>query len=66
MIASNGLKAMDKSSILVVEDTDTAAKLICMMLTKLNCSSSRAENGKRAIDILRDAIPGMYNLILMD
>mmetsp|Transcript_41405 Transcript_41405/g.42033 ORF Transcript_41405/g.42033 Transcript_41405/m.42033 type:complete len:371 (-) Transcript_41405:125-1237(-) len=66
MIASNGLKAMDKSSILVVEDTDTAAKLIRMMLTKLNCSSSRAENGKRAIDILRDAIPGMYNLILMD
>jgi len=66
MIASNGLKAMEKSSILVVEDTDTAAKLLCMMLAKLNCSSFRAENGKRAIDILRDAMPGMYNLILMD
>lgn len=66
MVASKGLKAMDKSSILVVEDTDTAAKLICMMLAKLNCSSLRAENGKKAIDILHDAIPGMYDLILMD
>ena len=66
MIASNGLKAMDKSSVLVVEDADSAAKLIRMMLTKLHCSSNRAENGKQAIDILRNALPGMYDLILMD
>jgi len=66
MIASKGLQAMDKSSILIVEDTDTAAKLTHMMLTNLNYSSSRAENGKRAIDILRNAMPGMYSLILMD
>ena len=53
--------------ILVVEDTDVSATLICMHLRKLNCTSHRAENGEVALEMLRSApAPNMYSLILMD
>jgi len=53
--------------VLVVEDTDVSASLLCMHLRKLNCTSHRAENGEVAIEMLRSApAPNMYNLILMD
>ncbi len=53
--------------VLVVEDTDVSASLICMHLRKLNCTSHRAENGEVAIEMLRSApTPNMYSLILMD
>jgi CheY-like chemotaxis protein len=42
------------------------AKLLCMQLGKLNCSTVRCENGKEAVDLLRCAAPGMYSLVLMD
>ena len=32
--------------VLVVEDTDVSASLLCMHLRKLNCTSHRAEDGK--------------------
>uniref|UniRef100_A0A7S2GWN1 Response regulatory domain-containing protein n=1 Tax=Octactis speculum TaxID=3111310 RepID=A0A7S2GWN1_9STRA len=65
-VASQGLKAEMPPLILVVEDTDICAKLICMTLRKLNCATKRAENGQVAVDMLREAMPGMYSLILMD
>lgn len=53
--------------VLVVEDTDVSASLLCMHLRKLNCTSHRAENGEVAMEMLRSAPhPGMYSLILMD
>lgn len=53
--------------VLVVEDTDVSASLICMHLRKLLCGSHRAENGEVAIEMIRNAPdPNMYNLILMD
>ena len=53
--------------VLVVEDTDVSASLICMHLRKLLCGSHRAENGEVAIEMVRSAPdPNMYNLILMD
>jgi len=53
--------------VLVVEDTDVSASLICMHLRKLLCGSHRAENGEVAIEMIRSAPdPNMYNLILMD
>ena len=53
--------------VLVVEDTDVSASLICMHLRKLLCGSHRAENGEVAIEMVRSAPdPNMYSLILMD
>ena len=53
--------------VLVVEDTDVSASLLCMHLRKLNCTSHRAENGEVALEMLRSApTPNMYSLILMD
>eukprot|EP00986_Skeletonema_menzelii_P007694 scaffold3032_cov120-Skeletonema_menzelii.AAC.6 len=53
--------------VLVVEDTDVSASLICLHLRKLLCGSHRAENGEVAIEMIRSAPdPNMYNLILMD
>jgi CheY-like chemotaxis protein len=65
-IASQGLKATDSPGVLVVEDTDACAKLLIMMLTKMNCVPTRAVNGKEAVDIIRNSSPDMFNLILMD
>ena len=53
--------------VLVVEDTDVSASLLCMHLRNLNCTSHRAENGEVAISMLRSApAPNMYSLVLMD
>ena len=53
--------------VLVVEDTDVSASLICMHLRKLLCGSHRAENGEVAIEMLRSAPDvNMYSLMLMD
>jgi CheY-like chemotaxis protein len=53
--------------VLVVEDTDVSASLLCMHLRKLNCTSHRAENGEVALEMLRSAPdPSMYSLVLMD
>jgi CheY-like chemotaxis protein len=39
-----------------------------MQLNKdiMNCSTRRAENGQVALDILRNSMPGQFDLILMD
>jgi CheY-like chemotaxis protein len=65
-IPSSGLGSTDPPSILVVEDTAMCAKLLCMILRKTGCSTTWVENGQMAVDLLRDSVPGMYSLILMD
>ena len=66
LLAEWGVKSQDPPSVLVVEDTKACAKMLCMTLSRFNCSSKVAENGKIAVDILREATPGTYDLILMD
>lgn len=65
-IARNGLKAMDPPSILVVEDVNSCAKILCNALRKVNCATTWVENGQEAVDLLRTSPPGMYSLVLMD
>jgi CheY-like chemotaxis protein len=65
-LAECGIKSQVPPSILVVEDTKTCAKMLCMTLRKFNCSSKWVENGQLAVDILRTSAPGTYDLILMD
>ena len=64
-LASDGLKAMELPSILVVEDVPMCAKLICTILRQFNCPTKWVKNGKDAVDLLRKE-PGVYSLILMD
>jgi len=62
-----GVSPGSRPLVLVVEDTDVSASLLCMHLRKLNCTSHRAENGEVALEMLRSApTPNMYSLILMD
>jgi CheY-like chemotaxis protein len=65
-VASRGLKALDSPHVLVVEDTPTAANILCMLLKRLGCSTDRAENGQQAVDMLRGSTEGLYDLVLMD
>jgi signal transduction histidine kinase/ActR/RegA family two-component response regulator len=65
-IPSSGLNATDPPSILVVEDTAMCAKLLCMVLRKSLCSATWVDNGQKAVDLLRESLPGTYSLILMD
>jgi CheY-like chemotaxis protein len=65
-LAECGIKSQVPPSILVVEDTTVCAKMLCMTLSKFNCSSKWAETGQEAVDILRTSAPGTYDLILMD
>jgi PAS domain S-box-containing protein len=65
-VASRGLKALDSPHVLVVEDTPTAANILCLLLKKLGCTTDRAENGQLAIDMLRGSTEGLYDLVLMD
>jgi PAS domain S-box-containing protein len=65
-VANRGLKALDSPHVLVVEDTPTAANILCMLLKRLGCSTDRAENGQLAVDMLRGSAEGLYDLVLMD
>jgi CheY-like chemotaxis protein len=65
-LAECGIKSQVPPSILVVEDTKACAKMLCVTLSKFNCSCKWAENGQIAVDILRTSASGSFDLILMD
>mmetsp|Transcript_4270 Transcript_4270/g.9202 ORF Transcript_4270/g.9202 Transcript_4270/m.9202 type:complete len:802 (+) Transcript_4270:255-2660(+) len=65
-VAKCGVKAQMPFSVLIVEDTDICARLLGMQLKKMKCSTQRAENGQVALDILKNSMPGQFDLILMD
>lgn len=44
----------------------TGARLLMMQLKKMKCSTQRAENGRIAIDLLKDSLPGTFDMVLMD
>ena len=53
--------------VLIVEDTDVSASLLCVQFRKLNCIPHRAENGEVAIEKMFSApAPYRYSLVLMD
>jgi len=37
-----------------------------MQLKKMKCSTQRAENGRAAVDVLRDSLRGSFDMVLMD
>ena len=37
-----------------------------MQLKKMKCSTQRAENGNIAVDLLRNSMPGTFDMVLMD
>jgi CheY-like chemotaxis protein len=65
-VAGRGLSALDAPHVLVVEDTDMCAMIVCMLLKKLGCSTDHAENGAEALEMLKNAEPGLYSMVLMD
>jgi CheY-like chemotaxis protein len=66
LLASMGVKSKNPPSILVVEDTVICSRMLCRILAQFKCATKVAENGKIAVDILAQATPGTYDLILMD
>ena len=65
-LASQGVMSKNPPSILVVEDTVACAKMLCRVLSQFKCATKWAENGKSAVDCLKEATVGTYDLILMD
>lgn len=65
-IARCGVKASMPFSVLIVEDTDICARVLAMQLKKMKCSTQRAENGQVALDLLKDSMPGTFDMVLMD
>lgn len=65
-VAKCGVKASMPLAVLIVEDTDICARLLAMQLKKMKCSTQRAENGQVAVDILKDSMPGTFDMVLMD
>ena len=65
-VAKCGVKASLPFSVLIVEDTDICARLLAMQLKKMGCSTQRAENGRIAVDLLNDSMPGTFDMCLMD
>ncbi|KAL7534381.1 hypothetical protein ACHAWF_004817 [Thalassiosira exigua] len=65
-VAKCGVKASLPFSVLIVEDTDICARLLGMQLKKMKCSTQRAENGQVAVDLLKDSMPGTFDMVLMD
>jgi CheY-like chemotaxis protein len=65
-IACQGFTPMDPPHVLIVEDTEMAAKMLRVTLSKFNCTSDTVVNGRLAVDKLRNAAPGEYDLVLMD
>eukprot|EP00542_Grammatophora_oceanica_P010520 CAMPEP_0194034012 /NCGR_PEP_ID=MMETSP0009_2-20130614/6443_1 /TAXON_ID=210454 /ORGANISM="Grammatophora oceanica, Strain CCMP 410" /LENGTH=727 /DNA_ID=CAMNT_0038674747 /DNA_START=96 /DNA_END=2279 /DNA_ORIENTATION=+ len=64
-VASCGLDAMDSPCVLVVDDVPMCLKMVCNILGKLNCTHETAENGQKAVDLLKSGA-GKYDLVLMD
>ena len=57
---------MTGKHILVAEDNEINAEIICSMLEKTNAKIDIAENGKKAVDLVVNHPDCWYSLILMD
>jgi len=55
-----------KGPVLVVEDTDLSAEIAMDLLQEIGASARRARDGDEAVELLRQAGPDHYSLVLMD
>lgn len=51
---------------LIAEDNDFNYEIVSELLRDYNINTSRAENGADALSMFEEALPGTYNIILMD
>ena len=56
----------DGKRILLTEDNDLAASITKEILAITGAAVERAENGRRAVEMLLEKEPGFYDLVLMD
>ena len=59
-------KPAETAHILLVEDNLINQQVSTLMLKKLNCDITLAENGQRAVDILGEHERGYFKIVLMD
>lgn len=52
--------------VLIAEDNDLNWEIICEMLGSYGIACARAENGRECVDMLENAAPGAFDLVLMD
>lgn len=63
----NRLKAnFDGKNILVVDDSDINAEVICGLLKQRGAYTTMALDGRSAVEIFKDSEPGFYDVVLMD
>ena len=56
----------DKMSIMVAEDNELNGQILAELLTEEGYQVTRAENGRRAVDLFAASAIGKYDVILMD
>lgn len=54
--------SLDKKTILIVDDEDATRALMDFILTKEGYNVIQADNGKKALEILRNAVPDLFIL----
>ena len=59
-------KQEKKPTILIAEDNELNGEILLELLTGEGFLATRAENGKKALEIFESSAPGTYNVILMD
>ena len=62
----DGCAELAGKRILVVEDNDVNAEIACMVLEQYGMEADRAENGRAAVETLREKPAGDFDGILMD
>ena len=62
----SGFDDLSGKRILVVEDNDINAEIVCMVLQQYGILTDRADNGQTGTDILRNSEAGTYDAVLMD
>ncbi len=63
---NSGFDELSGKRILVVEDNDINAEIVCMVLQQYGILADRADNGQTGTEILRNSEAGTYDAVLMD
>ncbi len=61
-----GIANFKGKKILLVEDNEMNRQIACDILDDNGFIVSTAENGKQAVELMKNATPGQYDLVLMD
>ncbi len=57
---------LDGLQVLLVEDNEINQQIACELMRAAGVAVAVADNGRIAVDMLRNAAPGTYHLVLMD